>query len=343
MASTNPLDPDYDPYGDFGSRKPYAEVPSDYATPPGVGVGDVGQPATPSADTPVVLPAENPVPGAPPKPSMNTLYGIDSESYLTDDQKKLARQIQGKFDASLNTRDRQLAQYGAPKLSSFVEDEALARAMSLARGLNYVEPVDPRTGQPISSARGGSPGGGSGGGGGTYRPPTSPLVPRDPKDPAGTTNSQWSRILSGLSSIVPLLFGKDAYGNLLNKGLIQSVSDYLFGKGANVSPEALERIISSGAGGGGADSPITYNPITGQPMAIDESWTPGGLGDPYGPGSNWGGVETPTDPWGPEPGWDESLWTSQPVDPWLEPGWDTSWWDSFGGDGGSYLDYFGGV
>lgn len=338
MASTNPLDPDYDPYGDgFGSRKPYAEVPTDFV------IGDVGQPAAlPAADTPVVLPAGNPVPGAPPKPSMDTLYGVDSESYLTDEQKKLARQIQGKFDASLHTRDRQLAQYGAPKLSSFVEDEALARAMSLARGLNYEAPINPITGQPLRNASGGGGGGGRGdGGGGYYRPPTNPNAPRNPADPRGTsTNSQWSRILSGLSSIVPLLFGKDAYGNLLNKGLVRSVTDYLFGKDANVSPEALERIIASGAGGG-ADGPVTYNPITGQPMSINENWTPGGLGDPYGAGSNWGGVETPTDFYGPDSNWGG---VDTPTDPWIEPGWDANWWDTFGGgSGGDYVDLFGGV
>jgi len=331
MASTNPLDPDYDPYN----------IPNDQ----GLLVRDVrdvdqfpAAPVVPVVETPAVaaVPTPTGLPGSP----LNTEWGVDSESYLTDDQKKLARQIQGKFDASLNTRDRQLAQYGAPKLSSFVEDEALARAMSLAQGLNYREPVNPVTGQPIRNPGGV---GGGGGGGSPYRPPTNPYVPKDPADPSGAaTNSQWSRILSGLASIAPLLFGKDAYGNFLNKGLIGWASEKLFGPGANVSPEALERIVS---GGGATNGPITYNPITGQPMMIDQNWTPGGLGDPYGPGSGWGDdtLQTPPYvPWEPEAGWDESLWTDN-------GGWEGGdwggydWWDFSGGSGGDYVDLFGGV
>ncbi len=166
------------------------------------------------------------------------MYGINAGTYLTPDQRKLAQQIQGKFDASLDSRDRALQQYGAPRLSSFVEDEALARAMSLARGLNYREPdtstaggVRTNTGLPTGGTR--------------YTPPAA-VAPTN-QNTGAQNSAQWQRILSGLASIVPLLFGKDAYGQFLNKGLIQSVKETLFGKGAaaSVSDAQLQQIIET--------------------------------------------------------------------------------------------------
>ncbi len=223
-----------------------------------------------------------------PGSSLDTLYGINSGTYLTPEQRTLARQIQGKFDASVNSRDRALTQYGAPRLSSFMEDEALARAMSLAGGLNYRAPV-PLTGLPNTRA-GGVPGGGT-----RYTPPPITTTPTGPSSGA-QNNAQWQRILSGLASIVPLLFGKDAYGQFLNKGLIQSVKETLFGPGSQISDQQLQQVITQG--GLPSEGPITYNPITGEPMVINPNFTPGGLGDPWGPGSGWGlDVPQPADWW----------------------------------------------
>lgn len=217
---------------------------------------------------------------------LNTLYGIDSESYLTDDQRKLARMIQGKFDASVNRRDRELARYNAPRLSSFAEDEALARAMSLARGLNYKEPVVPDPyGQGANIMR---PGGTTAGGGGVPRVPAAAVKPTDE---GAAANAKWQRILAGLASLAPLLFGKDAYGQFLNKGLLGTVKEAIFGKGAAnaISDEQLEQIVQSGGlpGAGG----VVYNPITGMPMA---TYTDSGTGLPYGPGSGFGQDVVPT-------------------------------------------------
>lgn len=239
---------------------------------------------TPAAATPTGLP------GSP----LDTLYGVDSESYLTDDQRKLARQIQGKFDASLDSRDRELARYGAPRLSSFVEDEALARAMSLARGLNF----------PTDAVTDATPGGlRSVDRGGVPRVPATTPTPDNPPPVNPNNPATWQKILTGLTSLIPLLFGKDAYGNFLNKGAIQWVKDKFnetFGTSYNLTPEQIESLVTKG--GLPTDGGLVYNPFTGQVVA------PGtGAGLPYGPGSNWG-LDTPqptldADPWGADSGW----------------------------------------
>jgi hypothetical protein len=263
-----------------------------------VNTRDLG--AFPGAVTPVVDPA---IPTGLPGSPLNTLYGVDSESYLTEDQKKLARQIQGKFDASLNSRDRALQQYGAPRLSSFVEDEALARAMSLARGLNF--PTDALT-EDLTT-----PGG--------VRAAAAPRVaaprpapgppPAAPGPPSPSTFARAQQILAGLASIIPLLFGKDAYGNFLNKGAIGWLKEQLF-PGTQLSDEALEKIVNAQGlpTNGGVDA---FNTAAGT------NWS-----DAYGPGSNWGGVPDASldagNPW--------ADWTGESgYGDWTLP--DTSGWD----------------
>lgn len=171
------------------------------------------------------------LPGSP----LKTLYGVDSESYLTDDQRKLARQIQGKFDQSAGFRDRELNRYGAPRLASFTEDEALARAMSLARGLNTPETTD-TTLTPPPIRQGNVP---------TPRPPaaTPPPPPTVPRD----RYAEWAKVLTGLTSIAGLLFGRDGFGNFINKGAIKSVMDWYKGiTGTDASPEQMQQMIGGG-------------------------------------------------------------------------------------------------
>lgn len=262
-------------------------------------------------------------PGAPtglPGSPLNTLYGVDSESYLTEEQKKLSRQIQGKFDASMNSRDRALQQYGAPRLASFAEDEALARAMSLARGLNFPTDVPGKVPELVRSASPIS----------APRPNPGPTTPAETAKTGPSTFAKAQQIIAGLASLVPLLFGRDAYGQLLNKGLIQSVKESIFGKdiAPSISDAALEKMVASG--GMPTNGPIAYNPVTGEPMGFNANWSPGGLGDPYGPSANWGQTAP-----------DASLnvggdWWSNPVDTsgwWDTGGLDTSGWD-FGSLGG---------
>lgn len=192
--------------------------------------------------------------------SLNTLYGIDSESFLTDDQRKLARQIQGKFDASNNRRDRELQRWNAPMLASNVEDEAIARAIAAAQGLNYRPPpvpvpIDPNANnRRIAQSRLPNPTGN-----GAPRRPGDTTTPPPPPGPTGAqTGAEWQRIMSGLFSIAPLLFGKDAYKNFLNDGLITTVKKQIFGDaGNNMSNAQFEAVIKQ-------------------------------YGDPYGSGSGWG-------------------------------------------------------
>lgn len=208
---------------------------------------------------------------------LDTLYGVDNESYLTDDQRKLARMIQGKFDASLNRRDRELARYGAPMLASNVEDESLARAMSLARGLNYVPPATPTYADPMLRNAASVPMASGAG-----RVPTT--TPNTNAPTGAQTNAQWQRILSGLTSVIPLLFGKDAYGNFLNKGAIGWLKEQMFGSGASgtVSDAALENIVK--ANGFPTDNAMEYNPFTGTPIGTSGNYTDLA----YGPDSGWG-------------------------------------------------------
>jgi hypothetical protein len=234
---------------------------------------------------PITLPGESLTPAVPKAGAgLDTIYGIDSESYLTDDQRKLARMIQGKFDASGNRRDRELARWGSPALAGDVRDEALARAMSLASGLNAPVPVT----QGIHEGGNGSSNVRPLNTGGTNQ--ITPLIPKptDTAEKAGpSTYAQMQQILSGISSLVPLLFGKDAYGNFMNKGALQWLKEKLFGADAAsmITDESLQRIVETGA------IPtipgMTLNPITGMPMAVT-----GNMGDtsglPYGAGSGWG-------------------------------------------------------
>lgn len=336
-----------------GSAVAFGEPWGEAETPPG-STYPIYAPAAATTEVPVTgtgstEAAATPFNGS----SLNTLYGVDSESYLTDDQRKLARMIQGKFDASMNRRDRALAQYGAPRLSSFVEDEALARAMSLARGLNY-SGVDPLTGAraatggavPRSSGGGGGYGGGGGGSSG-YRPGSaSGTVPRYPTTPTtkpstgapASSAAKWQQITQGLSSMIPLLFGKDAYGQLLNKGLVNSVKDWLFGPGSTVNDRVFEQMVTSGAfpDAGG----FQVNPFTGMPIAPMPGY--GGYGgetypDVYGPGSGWGEDVIPGAGIGSGGYWgDDGYWYPSAAgaegDPFGVGGWDDGW--GSGGDVG---------
>lgn len=304
VTPTSPLVP-YAPAP--GARAPRADVPGQLTRAPRINEFPVEAVEEPVAKI-----------GSP----LNTLYGVDDESYLTDDQRKLSRMIQGKFDASMNRRDRELARYGAPRLSSFAEDESLARAMSLARGLNYRPPAEDALGLPNRRLIGNhDPGGG-------MRP-----LPRTPVDPTmqpnyPQTNAQWQRILGGLTSLIPLLFGKDAYGAFLNKGLLKWGKEQLFGPdGKTIPDEVFEHIVKSGglpdAGG------FAVNPLTGMPIGPTGAGGLGGGYDSYESGYQGGysaGLPAPQDPMA----WSDWNWGSG------AGGWDVS-------SGGDMLDLFGGT
>lgn len=249
---------------------------------------------------------------------LNTLYGVDNESYLTDEQRKNMRIIQGKFDASLNRRDRALAQYGAPMLASSAEDEALARAIAGAQVLNYRPPDTPvdTTSGPTS-------------GFGTVPNRALPTVPRAPGDsatpaaarPSGAaTNAEWQRIMTGLTSIAPLLFGKDAWGNFINKGLFQTIKEAIFGKDApSISDAQFESLVRGGlptdATGG-----YILNPITGMPMVASPNIANVGTSTSVNTGS-----------YGPDPEWG---YTPPTNTDWGDPGGIGNYWDWGGGDWG---------
>jgi hypothetical protein len=314
-ATPDPIQPDgSNLMRGFGS-------PTVYQQPPGATrIGDVGQfPGTPAPTTDATPAATTGSPGSP----LNTLYGVSNDSFLTDDQRKLARQIQGKFDASLDQRDRELQRYSAPRLSSFAEDEALARAIAEARGLNYRAPVD-AFGNPTGAGRAAG-GGGGGGNGGLPRIPGASAL-RDPTAPRPTapqsSAAKWQSILSGLSSIAPLLFGKDAYGNFLNKGVAGWLKDQyneLFpGNGTNMSDAQLDMLLNSQGANGSWD--VLPDPVSS-------------AGDFWGAGANGPdpGFSTP-DFYGPDSGWGNDIWSA--ADPWA--GWTPD-------SGGDIIDLFGGV
>lgn len=257
-------------------------------------------------------------------------YGVDGESYLTEEQRKLARQIQGKFDASLNRRDRELARYNAPRLSSFVEDEALARAMALARGLNMAD--DPY-GTGINQGSGGgraTGGGGGSGGGGRYPYDGTPTYrPTGGGGSQAQTPNKWASIMSGLTSIAPLLFGKDAYGRFMNEGAIKSVMGML-GMGG-IQPMQFEQMV--------------YNAPEMLQMGPDVDF-----GTPAWEGGDWGGYSPGFDPTAfeaPASGWEGGDWGGygfDAPDPWAgyDQGWDTydgfSWGEGADWDWGSSFE-----
>jgi len=272
-------------------------------------------------DTPTATPTTpTGLPGSP----LDPVWGVDSESYLTDEQRKLMRQIQGKFDASMQRRDRELARWGAPMLSSYVNDEALARAIAAAQGLNYREDVPPEelTLPPWYNQPSGS-------GGAPRLPTTTGGAPRAAPD----TNefAKWQQILGGLTSLAPILFGKNAWGEFINKGLLQTAKNWIFGENAPyISDYTFENIVKTGALPTDATGNIVFNPITGLPLMINPDSGSGSSVD-YG------------DPWGPDSGWGQDV---------VSGGWEggdwgvpdtSSWWDFSGGTGGDYVDLFGGV
>lgn len=209
----------------------------------GTSLGVLPEPGTVRQRGPEQFGVTTPTTGLPGS-SLDTLYGINAGTYLTADQRKLAQQIQGKFDASMDSRDRALAQYGAPRLSSYAEDEALARAMSLAQGLNYrpTGPTGPAGG--VRTQTGALPKGGV-----PYVPPTVP-PPGAPSNTGAQNAASWQRILTGLVSIAPLLFGRDAYGQFINKGLFPSIKEaYAKAVGdpaaASMTDQELHNLIDS--------------------------------------------------------------------------------------------------
>ena len=270
---------------------------------------------------------------------LNTLYGVDSESYLTDDQRKMSRMIQNQFDASTNRRDRELSRYGAPRLSSFSQDEAMARAIAMAQGLNYKEPVAPMPGgrdRGDRSGRGDGDGGGRGRGGvrdnrddgygGNPRYPRDPSTPR-PNSPS--TAARWQQIATGLMSAAPLLFGKDGWKDIMNKGLFGSIKDALFGKNSAASDADVEAVVREY--GGGSSTYLSSN-------GGDSYYTEGGDG---WEGGDWGGTGLYGDG-----GWEGGDWGATDSGDWWEGGdWGggVDWWDFAGGSGGDYVDLFGGV
>jgi len=296
---------------------------------------------------PVVPPVAPVVPAGTASP-LNTLYGVDSESFLTDDQRKMSRMIQNQFDASTNRRDRELSRYGAPRLSSFSQDEAMARAIAMAQGLNYKEPVAPLPGgrdRGDRSGRGDGDGGGRGRGGvrdnrddGYGGNPRYPRDPNTPRPNSPSTAARWQQIATGLMSAAPLLFGKAGWASIMDKGLFTSIKDAIFGPGANVSPAQLEAVVRDFGG-----STDTYLSSNGGDQYYTEGgdWTPTGdsgilNADGWG-GGDWGGGGD----W-----WEGGDWGATDSGDWWEGGdWGGGgdWWDFAGGSGGEYVDLFGGV
>jgi len=68
-------------------------------------------------------------------------YGFGNDQFLTDKQQQISDSVQHAFAQSLAQRDREMQRYQMPQLSSFHEDEALARAIATANLAN--RPPDP--------------------------------------------------------------------------------------------------------------------------------------------------------------------------------------------------------
>lgn len=158
--------------------------------------------------------------------STEITYGYGNDQFLTDSQQRLADSVRHAFDVSLAQRDRDLLRYGLPQLSSNYEDEALARAIATANLAN-------RSTNPynISLPRGIGGGGGGGGGGGRGGSLANPFpYGYNPylRTPTPDPGRSWQSFLSGATSLLPLLFGKNGMNNLFNKGIVGIARD-MFG------------------------------------------------------------------------------------------------------------------
>lgn len=315
-----------DPYGLSSVLEPPTSTPVSGFSPMTVLSGE-----TPSADTSTPIfrdadaartsiptPTTTATPAASTASPLNTLYGVDSESYLTDDQRKMMRMIQGQFDASMNRRDRELARYGAPMLANYANDEALARAIAQAQALNYKEPVVPGPREPVGGIS--RAGGGGGSGGGSPRIPNLPDYDTAPRPTSASTAAKWQQIASGLMSVAPLLFGKAGWSAIMDKGILGSLKELFFGKDvAPYVPNAqLEAVISqygdpySATSGWGQD---VVSPSYDYGTTVD---TGSGWDYTYGPQPDYGWVEPTAADWGVDalnPGWEGGDWGG-------------GWWDT---------------
>ena len=264
---------DYTPSPAFQSYLTNRRVPA--------GVTAVAPPATVAATDPT---------------STQITYGFGNDQFLTSSQQKIADSVAHAFDQSLAQRDREMQRYQMPQLSSFQEDEALARAIATANLANQqTNPYGITTGGGSRGGGGGGRGGGGGGGGGGYRLPAGYNPYGLARPPIGPDpGKSWQQFLSGAMGLAPLLFGKNAMNDLMNKGLFGWVRDAF-----------------------GNPVPVDSN---GQPINLSPSSV-------YGPNSGWGqdiynpGVTTPADIYVPPNDFGIAPPTSEdfyvpPVDPW---------------------------
>ena len=238
--------------------------------------------------------------------STQITYGFGNDQFLTSSQQKIADSVQHAFSQSLAQRDREMQRYQMPQLASFEEDEALARAIATANLANQqTNPYGITTGG--RGGGGGGRGGGGGGGGGGYRLPAGYNPYGMARPPIGPdAGKSWQSLLSGASSLLPLIFGKDAFGNFMNKGVVGWIKDQF---GNNIPVDASGQPVFDQATVYGANSgwgQDIYNPSTGiydvpvndfgiEPATSDNFYVP--------PADNWdlmgnaGSYGFPVDNW----------------------------------------------
>lgn len=144
-------------------------------------------------------------------------YGMGDERYLTNAQRALGKKVDAAFQNSMAQKEREMARYNLPQLSSMTEDEALARAQSLALMAN----TQGATGPLPATARAG---GGGGGGGGALRP--SALTPgSSARAPGATPGTSLGSFMQGLGALLPWILGTDTMNGFMKQGLIGAIAN----------------------------------------------------------------------------------------------------------------------
>lgn len=119
---------------------------------------------------------------------MANQLGLTDDMYLSDDQRGLAADLSRAYDNSREIQERSMARYGLPAIANFDKDWAIARARTMADRTNRMR------------------------------------MARDVGGSAQPGRSLQDK-LGGVTQLASLLFGRDAFGKVMDNGIINTVKD----------------------------------------------------------------------------------------------------------------------
>jgi hypothetical protein len=176
---------------------------------------------------------------------MAAVFGFNDDQYASDRERGTATDLSRAYDNARAIQERTMARYGLPALAEYERNWAIERARGATTGLNRMRKAASNYGNSTTAA---------------------------------SNQNRWA----GLMRWLPMLMGKEGYQDLLNRGIIKTVTDAFGNTSAVPANQEAATALSNMSAGTDVGTGFGYPAYTDEPGIDPRSVIGLGYGYPTG-------------------------------------------------------------